>query len=58
MFNYEDYLPLALETVSAWDLPDEELAEAANAQAKLLAGIPLDHTISELLPSPYVALQF
>lgn len=55
---YEDYLLLALETVSAWDLPDEELAEAANAQARLLAGIPLDHTITEPLPPPYTALQF
>ena len=55
---YEDYLLLALETVSAWDLPDNEIAAAANAQAKLMAGIPLDHTISEALPSPYAALQF
>jgi hypothetical protein len=58
MFDYEDYLPLALECVSAWELPDDEWADAVNAQARLMAGIPLDHTISEPLPSPYTALQF
>jgi hypothetical protein len=58
MFDYEDYFPLAIETVSAWDLPEDEWADAVNAQAKLMAGITLDHTISEPFPSPYTTLQF
>ena len=37
--NYEDYLRDALEMVLAWDLPEEELAEAVNDQARLIAGI-------------------
>ena len=35
----EDYILDALEMISAWDLPDEELADAVNAQARLMAGI-------------------
>jgi hypothetical protein len=36
--DYEDYIPEALDLVLAWDLPDDALAEAVNAQAKLMAG--------------------
>ena len=32
----------AVETVSAWDLPEEEFADAVNAQARLMAGIQPD----------------
>ena len=39
----EDYLLDALEIVSSWDLPDEDIAEAANQQALLMAGCPPDH---------------
>ena len=35
----EDYIQDALEMVSAWDLPDEDLAQAVNDQARLMAGI-------------------
>ena len=38
----DDYILDALEMVSAWDLPDEELADAVNAQARLMAGIHPD----------------
>ena len=34
----EDYILDALELVSAWDIPDEDLADAVNAQARLMAG--------------------
>jgi hypothetical protein len=34
--------PNALEMASAWDIPDEELADAINAQARLMAGINTD----------------
>jgi len=37
--NYENLILDALMIVSAWDLPDEELADAVNDQARLMAGI-------------------
>ena len=37
-----DYILDALEMVSAWDLPDEDLADAVNDQARLMAGIHPD----------------
>lgn len=39
MNEYENHLIDALDMVSAWDLPDEELADAVNAQARLMAGL-------------------
>jgi len=38
----EDYILDALELVSAWNLPDDELADAVNAQARLMAGLNTD----------------
>jgi hypothetical protein len=38
----EDYIVEALELVSAWDIPEEDLADAVNAQARLMAGIHPD----------------
>jgi hypothetical protein len=38
----EDYIQDALEMVSAWDLPDEDFAQAVNDQARLMAGIDPD----------------
>ena len=38
----EDYVVEALELVSAWDIPDVDLADAVNAQARLMAGIHPD----------------
>lgn len=37
----------AVETVLAWDLPDEALADAATAQARLMAGL---HPEDEVVP--------
>jgi len=37
--DYEIYILDALEMVMAWDLPDEEFADAVNDQARLMAGI-------------------
>ena len=42
MNTYHNQLLDAVETVSAWDLPEEEFADAVNAQAKLMAGVPAD----------------
>ena len=46
--HIEDYIPEAIETVSAWDVPVEELANAINAQARLMAGIPPDEPWPEI----------
>ena len=43
MYDYQDYLLDALDMVSAWDLPDEDLAEAVIAQARLMAGLYPEH---------------
>ena len=39
----ENFILDALEIVSAWDLPDDDLADAANAQAHLMAGCCPDY---------------
>lgn len=44
MEDLEDYVLEAFEIVSAWGLPEEELADAVNAQARLMAGITLEGT--------------
>jgi hypothetical protein len=38
----QNYILDALEMVSAWDLPEEDLADAVNDQARLMAGINPD----------------
>ena len=38
----EDYILDALEMVSTWDVPEEDLADAVNAQARLMAGLNTD----------------
>ena len=38
----EDYILDALDMVSARDIPDEDLADAVNAQARLMAGMNTD----------------
>ena len=40
--DYEAYLLEALETVMAWELPENELADATIQQAKLMAGFNSD----------------
>ena len=40
--HIEDYILDALETVGAWDIPDEEFADSVNAQARLMAGVRPD----------------
>ena len=42
MCPIETYLNEAIETVSAWDLPDVDFADAINAQTKLMSGVNSD----------------
>ena len=37
--DYENYILDALEMVMAWNLPEEEFADAVNDQARLMAGL-------------------
>ena len=36
--EYSIYILAALEQVLSWNLPDDDLADAVNAQARLMAG--------------------
>jgi hypothetical protein len=56
--NYEDYIPEALDMVSAWDLAETEFTDAVNAQARLMAGQGLEPSCNSSMPSPYTALRF
>ena len=42
MNQFQQNLLEAIEIVSAWDLPEEEFANAVNAQTRLMSGIPTD----------------
>jgi hypothetical protein len=42
--NIENMILDALEIVSAWDLPEEDFAQAVNDQARLMAGINPDES--------------
>jgi hypothetical protein len=37
MYTYEDYIPDALQLVSTWDIPEDDLADAVVDQAQLMA---------------------
>jgi hypothetical protein len=37
--NYENYIIEATQMVEAWELPDEALPQAIQAQAELMAGL-------------------
>ena len=47
--HYENYLPDAIELVSAWDIPDEDFAQAVNEQARLMAGVDHDDFLESLI---------
>jgi hypothetical protein len=47
--NYENQILDALMIVSAWDIPDEDLADAVSEQAMLMGGVNPDD-IPERLP--------
>ena len=49
--NYEDQILDALEIISAWDIQDEDFAQAVNDQAMLMAGINPDELMEHPLDS-------
>ena len=58
MTTYEDYIPDALEMVSAWEVSPEEFSDAVNEQARIMAGLYLEHSSDSVLASPYIPLRF
>ena len=50
--NIENHILDALEIVSAWDVPDEDFADAVNDQAMLMAGVNPDE-LPEHLPDTH-----
>ena len=47
--NYENHILDAVEIVGAWDLPEEDLADAVNDQARLMAGDNHDKFLESLI---------
>jgi hypothetical protein len=41
--EYENYIPDALEIVSAWEIPVKDFASVVNDQARLMAGADVEH---------------
>ena len=54
----EDYISDALNMVSAWELPEEEFAQAVNDQARLMCGLNLEPSNDLPHCSPYASLRF
>jgi hypothetical protein len=52
MNTFEDYIPDALDMVSAWEVPEQDFSEVVNQQAMLMAGLNLEprHDTTEALP--------
>jgi hypothetical protein len=57
MYTYENYLLEAIETVSAWDLDDDQFTEAVNAQARLMAGLDFQEITFEQKDSSALIIQ-
>ena len=47
--NYKSYILDAIEIVGAWDIPEEELADAISEQARLMAGDNHDEYLESLI---------
>ena len=58
MFTYQDYIPDAVQTVDAWELPEAEWRQAVIDQAHLMAGDHLEPLSDPSVNSPYLPLQF
>ena len=56
--QFEDHIQEAIDVVQAWDLPEEEFAQAVNDQARLMAGIDLDCRDTSLDYQLHTTLRF
>ena len=55
---YEAYIQDAIDMVAAWEVPEEDFAQAVNDQARIMAGLDLDPAGDIPVTSPYTSLQF
>jgi hypothetical protein len=55
---FEDYLRDAIAMVDAWEVPEEDFAQAVNDQARMMAGMQLEVSRFTDDASPYSPLQF
>ena len=58
MNTYEDYIPDALDMVSAWEVPEADFAEVVNQQAILMAGYDLEPRSDTPEALPFASLRF
>ena len=56
--DIEDYIQDAISLVDAWDLPEEDFAQAVNDQARLMCGLGLEPSFEIPIDSPYSSLRF
>ena len=56
--DYQHYIADALEQVSAWEIPEEDFANAANNQAKIMAMTDIELSGFDDFASPYTPFQF
>ena len=56
--HLEDYIPEALILVSAWEISEEDFAQAVHDQARLMVGLLLEPSGDLPVTSPYACLQF
>ena len=56
--DVNDYLQDAIDLVNAWEVPEEDFAQAVNDQARIMAGMHLDSPGDIPVASRYASLQF
>ena len=56
--DYQQYIADALEIVSAWEIPEENFAQAVNDQAKIMAMTDIELSGLDNFASPHSPLQF
>jgi hypothetical protein len=56
--DYQYYIPEALEMVSAWEIEEEQFAQAVNDQAKIMAMTDIELSGFDDFANPYTSLQF
>lgn len=54
----ENYLEDAIRQIDAWELPESEVPQAVQAQARIMAGLHLEPSWELPLDDPYQPLLF
>jgi len=56
--QFVDYLQDAIDLVDAWQIPEEDFAQAVNDQARLMCGLALEPSIYNPTELPFASLRF